>query len=180
MLSFEIAGGTGGGWGPASRGLELFSIAGSLGGVESLVAHPASMTHAAMDAEARARAGIADSLLRISAGIEALEDLRADLARGLERVRRARAARRRSAAPSSGRLSTAAPASLVLLRRALGAAMSAVRAPAPWRRYRRLDRAAPPLEPERVAQQHGDAQDAPKGLAMPVPAMSGAEPWIGS
>jgi cystathionine gamma-synthase len=69
-------------------GLECFSLAESLGGVESLVAHPASMTHAAMDPAARARAGLTDGLIRLSVGIEGLEDLRADLARGLERVAR--------------------------------------------------------------------------------------------
>jgi len=69
-------------------GLECFSLAESLGGVESLVAHPASMTHAAMDPAARARAGLTDGLVRLSIGIEGLEDLRNDLARGLERVQR--------------------------------------------------------------------------------------------
>jgi cystathionine gamma-synthase len=69
-------------------GLECFSLAESLGGVESLVAHPASMTHAAMDPAARARAGLTDGLIRLSVGIEGLEDLRADLARALERARR--------------------------------------------------------------------------------------------
>jgi cystathionine gamma-synthase len=70
-------------------GLECFSLAESLGGVESLVAHPASMTHAAMDPAARARAGLTDGLIRLSVGIEGLEDLRADLAAGLARVSRA-------------------------------------------------------------------------------------------
>jgi len=69
-------------------GLECFSLAESLGGVESLVAHPASMTHAAMDAAARARAGLTDGLVRLSVGIEGLEDLRNDLAAGLARVAR--------------------------------------------------------------------------------------------
>jgi cystathionine gamma-synthase len=68
------------------EGLECFSLAESLGGVESLVAHPATMTHAAMDPAARARAGLTDGLLRLSVGIEGLEDLRADLARGMQRV----------------------------------------------------------------------------------------------
>jgi len=67
-------------------GLECFSLAESLGGVESLVAHPASMTHAAMDVAARERAGLVDGLIRLSIGIEALEDLREDLARALERA----------------------------------------------------------------------------------------------
>jgi cystathionine gamma-synthase len=63
--------------------LELFSLAESLGGVESLIAHPASMTHAAMDAAARQRAGISETLLRLSIGIEDGADLVRDLERGL-------------------------------------------------------------------------------------------------
>ena len=85
MLSFELSGGE-----AAVRafvhGLRYFSLAESLGGVESLVAHPATMTHASMDAAARARAGIGDGLLRLSVGIEALEDLLEDLDAGLHRV----------------------------------------------------------------------------------------------
>lgn len=85
MLSFELNGGE-----DAVRalvdGLELFSLAESLGGVESLIAHPASMTHASMSADARARAGINDGLLRLSVGIEDGDDLFADLAQGLERA----------------------------------------------------------------------------------------------
>ena len=69
-------------------GLEHFTLAESLGGVESLVAHPATMTHASMDAEARARAGIGDDLLRLSVGIEAAEDLVADLRAALDRAAR--------------------------------------------------------------------------------------------
>jgi len=68
--------------------LEYFSLAESLGGVESLVAHPATMTHAAMDPAARQKAGLADGLVRLSVGIEGLEDLRRDLAAGLERAAR--------------------------------------------------------------------------------------------
>lgn len=87
MVSFELRGGT-----EAVRaylqGLRHFSLAESLGGVESLVAHPATMTHASMTPEARARAGIRDSLLRLSIGIEAAEDLVADVAAGLERAER--------------------------------------------------------------------------------------------
>lgn len=67
--------------------LEFFSLAESLGGVESLIAHPASMTHAAMAPEARAAAGLVDGLLRLSIGIEAVEDLRRDLAAALQRAR---------------------------------------------------------------------------------------------
>jgi cystathionine gamma-synthase len=69
------------------KGLEFFSLAESLGGVESLVAHPASMTHAAMAPEARAAAGLVDGLLRLSVGIESVEDLQRDLAAGLARAR---------------------------------------------------------------------------------------------
>ncbi len=68
--------------------LHLFSLAESLGGVESLVAHPASMTHAAMDPAARTRAGISDTLLRLSIGIEEGADLVADLEQGLARAQR--------------------------------------------------------------------------------------------
>ena len=82
MVSFELKGGTANV--EAMLGaLELFSLAESLGGVESLVAHPATMTHAAMDPAARARAGISDTLLRLSVGIEEADDLVADLERGL-------------------------------------------------------------------------------------------------
>jgi cystathionine gamma-lyase len=59
--------------------LEVFTLAESLGGVESLVDHPAIMTHASVPAEARAKLGISDSLVRLSVGIEDVEDLIADL-----------------------------------------------------------------------------------------------------
>lgn len=62
--------------------LRLFTLAESLGGVESLVAHPATMTHACLSPEIRGRAGITDTLLRISVGLEAENDLWADLSRG--------------------------------------------------------------------------------------------------
>jgi cystathionine gamma-synthase len=62
----------------------LFSLAESLGGVESLIAHPASMTHAAMDEAARTRAGISSTLVRLSIGIEEGDDLVRDLGQGLD------------------------------------------------------------------------------------------------
>jgi cystathionine beta-lyase/cystathionine gamma-synthase len=65
------------------RGTRLFSLAESLGGVESLISHPATMTHAAIPAEERARRGILDTLIRLSVGIEATDDLVADLAGAL-------------------------------------------------------------------------------------------------
>jgi cystathionine gamma-synthase len=67
-------------------GLRHFTLAESLGGVESLIAHPATMTHASMTPAVRARAGIGDGLLRLSVGIEAIEDLAADVAAGLQRA----------------------------------------------------------------------------------------------
>ncbi|MBD1390916.1 cystathionine gamma-synthase [Neiella sp. HB171785] len=67
--------------------LKLFCLAESLGGVESLIAHPATMTHAAMDEEARLAAGITDNLLRLSVGIEHADDLIADLQAGLNAIK---------------------------------------------------------------------------------------------
>ena len=67
--------------------LKFFSLAESLGGVESLVAHPASMTHAALDASTRQRAGLVDGLLRLSVGIEDRDDLVRDLKSALDTLR---------------------------------------------------------------------------------------------
>jgi len=88
VVTFELEGGHDAVRAFAS-GLRFFSLAESLGGVESLIAHPATMTHAAMDREARLRAGLTDGLVRLSVGIESVEDLRTDLAAALERARRA-------------------------------------------------------------------------------------------
>jgi cystathionine gamma-synthase len=87
MLSFELKGGE------AAveeflAGLECFTLAESLGGVESLISHPASMTHAGMEESARLHAGIGPGLLRVSVGIEDPADLVADLTAGLERAAR--------------------------------------------------------------------------------------------
>ncbi len=94
MISFELDGGE-----AAVRafvdGLKYFTLAESLGGVESLVAHPATMTHAAMTAEARTKAGISDGLLRLSVGIELAEDLVADLQAGLARAQAVQASAQR-------------------------------------------------------------------------------------
>ena len=65
--------------------LEVFTLAESLGGVESLANHPAVMTHASVPAERRAEIGIGDNLVRLSVGVEDVEDLRADLAHALAR-----------------------------------------------------------------------------------------------
>ncbi|KYN89025.1 O-succinylhomoserine (thiol)-lyase [Vibrio cidicii] len=86
MLSFEFAG---------SfeqlkqfvQALELFSLAESLGGVESLICHPASMTHRAMGEAALAEAGVSQQLLRLSVGLEDAHDLIADLKQAFEQVK---------------------------------------------------------------------------------------------
>ncbi|GJE02323.1 cystathionine gamma-synthase [Methylobacterium isbiliense] len=83
MLSVELAGGREAVRAVVAR-LRVFTLAESLGGIESLVAHPVSMTHAAMDPEARRTAGVGDGLLRLSVGLEAEEDLLADLAQALD------------------------------------------------------------------------------------------------
>lgn len=85
MLSFELHGGA-----EVVRdlveALDIFTLAESLGGVESLIAHPATMTHAAMTPEQRAVAGIGDGLVRLSVGLEHVEDLLADLAPALDQL----------------------------------------------------------------------------------------------
>ena len=88
MLSFEFAGSfeqlkyfVG--------GLELFSLAESLGGVESLICHPASMTHRAMGEQALAEAGVTQQLLRLSVGLEDSEDLIADLEQAFNKAKEA-------------------------------------------------------------------------------------------
>lgn len=82
MLSIELSGGL-----PAVKNfterLSLFSFAESLGGYESLAAHPATMTHASMDKEAQIKAGITDGLIRLSIGLESPDDLIRDLGRAL-------------------------------------------------------------------------------------------------
>ena len=82
MLSFEIKGGE-----SAVKklfsSLNLFTLAQSLGGVESLISHPSTMTHAGMEIEAQLEAGISQSLIRISVGIEDIDDILSDLQQGL-------------------------------------------------------------------------------------------------
>jgi cystathionine gamma-lyase len=82
MLTFVIKGGL-----PAARAflkaVQIFTCAESLGGVESLIEHPAIMTHASVPADVRADIGISDALVRLSVGIEDLEDLVADLDQAL-------------------------------------------------------------------------------------------------
>jgi cystathionine beta-lyase/cystathionine gamma-synthase len=84
MLAFEL--GSLEGARRLLNGVRLLSLAESLGGVESLISHPATMTHASVPADRRAALGITDGLVRISAGIEDIEDLTEDLAQALDRV----------------------------------------------------------------------------------------------
>ncbi len=90
MVSFDIDGGE-----AAVRAfvesLQLFSLAESLGGVESLVCHPASMTHAPVSEERKAAAGVTGSLIRLSIGLESVDDLATDILCALEAARKATA-----------------------------------------------------------------------------------------
>lgn len=83
MVSFRVFGGL-----PKAhqilRSVRVFALAESLGGVESLIDHPVSMTHASMDAQLREQAGITEDLIRLSVGLEAIEDILADLRQALE------------------------------------------------------------------------------------------------
>ena len=85
LISFELRGGRAA-VDAFVDGIEHFALAESLGGVESLITHPCTMTHASMDEPARLAAGIGEGLLRLSVGIEACEDLEADLTRALARA----------------------------------------------------------------------------------------------
>ena len=83
MMSFELKGGV-----EAVKvlfdKLKFFTLAQSLGGVESLISHPSTMTHAGMDIESQLAAGITQSLVRISVGIEDIDDMIADLSQALD------------------------------------------------------------------------------------------------
>ncbi len=88
MVSFDIAGGL-----PhvhhILRAVKVFALAESLGGVESLIEHPMSMSHASMDPKLREEAGITDSLIRLSVGLENIDDLLDDLAQALDTLAKA-------------------------------------------------------------------------------------------
>jgi cystathionine beta-lyase/cystathionine gamma-synthase len=84
MLAFEL-----GSFEAARRllnSVKLHALAESLGGVETLISHPATMTHASVPPETRQRIGISDGLVRISAGIEDIDDLKDDLSQALDAV----------------------------------------------------------------------------------------------
>jgi methionine-gamma-lyase len=85
MITFEVKGGFTAGE-RVMNSVKLCQLAVSLGGVESLIQHPASMTHASMGKEAREEAGITDGLIRISIGIENVEDILTDLDEALSKA----------------------------------------------------------------------------------------------
>ncbi len=85
MICFGVRGGLEAGR-TLMNNVELFTLAVSLGGVESLIEHPASMTHATVPLDEREKAGILDELVRISVGCEDVEDLRADLEQALDKI----------------------------------------------------------------------------------------------
>ncbi|NMG74806.1 O-succinylhomoserine sulfhydrylase [Aromatoleum diolicum] len=82
IFSFEVAGGRERAW-QVVDGTRMISITANLGDTKTTITHPASTTHGRISAEAREAAGISEGLLRVAVGLESLEDLRADLARGL-------------------------------------------------------------------------------------------------
>jgi methionine-gamma-lyase len=85
MLSFELKGGYNAGV-TLMNSLQLITLAVSLGNIDSLIQHPASMTHHSISAEERSQMGLRDGLVRFSVGVENIEDILADLEQGLERV----------------------------------------------------------------------------------------------
>ena len=85
MMSFGLKGGLTAGK-KLMDSVELCVLAVSLGGIETLIQHPASMTHSKLSAAAKKEGGISDELVRLSIGIEEVEDIIADLAQALDKV----------------------------------------------------------------------------------------------
>ena len=86
MISFTVKSGTLQDTVKVVSSLKVFTLAESLGGVESLAGHPASMTHASIPKEEREKTGVVDSLIRLSVGIEDIDDLKADLEQALNAI----------------------------------------------------------------------------------------------
>ncbi|AEV33109.1 cystathionine beta-lyase/cystathionine gamma-synthase [Owenweeksia hongkongensis DSM 17368] len=86
MISFSIKGGSLEDTRKVISSFNVFTLAESLGGVESLAGHPASMTHASIPKEEREKLGIVDSLIRLSVGIEDIDDLKADIDQALNKI----------------------------------------------------------------------------------------------
>lgn len=87
MVSFDLVGGSVEDAHKLLAGTDVFILAESLGGVESLIGHPASMTHASIPREERLKVGLTDSLIRLSIGVEHVSDLIADLEQALKKVK---------------------------------------------------------------------------------------------
>ena len=85
VIAFEVKGGRDGAW-TVVNNTQLISITANLGDTKSTITHPATTTHARITEDERRRMGIKDGLLRVSVGFEALEDIKADLERGLSVV----------------------------------------------------------------------------------------------
>lgn len=86
MISFELKGGVSAG-ATLMDNVRMLTLAVSLGCVDSMIQHPASMTHACVPNEEREKSGIADGLVRLSVGIEEVEDIIADLDQALNKIR---------------------------------------------------------------------------------------------
>jgi len=86
MVSFDLIGGSVRDAKKVLSGTKLFSLAESLGGVESLIGHPASMTHASIPKKERLKVGLTDSLIRLSIGVEDVDDLIQDLEEALRNI----------------------------------------------------------------------------------------------
>jgi O-succinylhomoserine sulfhydrylase len=83
IVSFEVKGGRESAW-RVIDSTRMISITANLGDTKTTITHPATTTHGRISAEARARAGVTEELLRVAVGLEALADIQADLARGLD------------------------------------------------------------------------------------------------
>jgi O-succinylhomoserine sulfhydrylase len=81
VVSFEVQGGKEAAW-KLIDSTQMLSITANLGDVKTTITHPATTTHGRLTPEARAKAGISDNLVRVSVGLESIDDIKADLARG--------------------------------------------------------------------------------------------------
>jgi O-succinylhomoserine sulfhydrylase len=81
VVSFEVLGGKEAAW-KLIDSTQMLSITANLGDVKTTITHPATTTHGRLTPEARAKAGISDNLVRVSVGLESIDDIKADLVRG--------------------------------------------------------------------------------------------------
>ena len=85
LVTFTIKGGKEDAWSVIDS-TKMLSITANLGDVKTIITHPATTTHSRVEPEARLKAGITDNLIRISVGLESIEDIKQDLATGLDRL----------------------------------------------------------------------------------------------